>query len=71
LSNLPPEIRNIRVSSESGNLNQRLAEVERQMLLDALESNDWVQTRAAVTLGISDRVLRYKMAKAGIMKNQG
>jgi len=68
---LPPEIQNVRVSGESGNLNQRLAEVERQMLLDALEANNWVQTRAAETLGISERVLRYKMAKAGIIKNQG
>ena len=68
---LPPEIRNVRVTSEPGNLNQRLAEVERQMLLEALGANNWVQTRAAETLGISERVLRYKMAKAGIMKNQG
>ncbi|HEB68334.1 MAG TPA: hypothetical protein ENI88_01805, partial [Desulfobulbus sp.] len=34
------------------------------------ESNDWVQTRAAESLGISERVLRYKMDKAGISKKQ-
>jgi transcriptional regulator with GAF, ATPase, and Fis domain len=33
------------------------------MLLDALEKNNWVQTRAAAFLGISERVLRYKMKK--------
>jgi two-component system response regulator AtoC len=40
--------------------------VERQMLLAALEEHDWVQTRAAESLGISERVLRYKMTRAGI-----
>ncbi|MCF6187817.1 MAG: sigma-54 dependent transcriptional regulator [Desulfobulbaceae bacterium] len=67
---LPPEIRNFRGEDPGSDLNQRLAEVERQMLIDALESNDWVQTRAAESLGISERVLRYKMDKAGISKKQ-
>ena len=61
---LPPEIQ----ARQSGNgvLNERLAEVERQMLVTALEKHDWVQTQAAESLGISERVLRYKMNKAGI-----
>ncbi len=61
---LPPEIQ----AGQSGNgvLNERLAEVERQMLVTALEKHDWVQTQAAESLGISERVLRYKMQKAGI-----
>lgn len=66
LRDLPPEVRNYRGEEIGSDLNQRLAEVERRMLLDALESNDWVQTRAAESLGISERVLRYKMEKAGI-----
>ncbi len=70
LRDLPPEVRNYRGREICTDLNQRLAEVERQMLLDALESNDWVQTRAAESLGISERVLRYKMDKAGISKKQ-
>ena len=37
--------------------------VEREMLIDALEKNDWIQTRAANMLGISERVLRYKIKK--------
>jgi two-component system response regulator AtoC len=36
------------------------------MIITALEENDWVQTKAAESLGISERVLRYKMNKAGI-----
>jgi transcriptional regulator with GAF, ATPase, and Fis domain len=38
------------------------------MIVSALEKTDWVQTRAAELLGISERVLRYKMKKGGIRK---
>jgi two-component system NtrC family response regulator len=37
--------------------------IERQMLLRALECHGGVQTRAAIELGISERVLRYKLRK--------
>jgi two-component system NtrC family response regulator len=37
--------------------------IERQMLLRALERHGGVQTRAAIELGISERVLRYKLRK--------
>lgn len=70
VSDLPTEIRNYHGANEIGNLNQRLSEVERRMLLDALKANNWVQTRAALALGISERVLRYKMSKAGISRMQ-
>ncbi len=70
LRDLPPEIRNFRGEETGSDLNQRLAEVERRMLIDALESNNWIQTRAAESLGISERVLRYKMDKAGINRKQ-
>ena len=33
------------------------------MILTALEKHDGVQTRAAESLGVSERVLRYKMKK--------
>ncbi len=33
------------------------------MVISALRSHDWVQTQAAESLGISERVLRYKMKK--------
>jgi two-component system, NtrC family, response regulator AtoC len=61
---LPPEVRERQ--SERSALHERLAQVEHRMLLAALESHDWVQTKAAQSLGISERVLRYKMNKAGI-----
>ncbi len=46
-----------------GTLNETLDTVERGLLLDALKSSGGVQTRAAELLGISERVLRYKMKK--------
>jgi len=39
------------------------------MILSALEKSDWVQTRAAEQLGISERVLRYKMKKNGVRRS--
>jgi two-component system response regulator AtoC len=61
VTDLPMEVRE---QPESGGLlGDRLARVERQMLLNSLEQHDWVQTRAADALGISERVLRYKMKK--------
>jgi two-component system response regulator AtoC len=42
--------------------------MERQLLTDALERHNWIQTRAADSLGISERVLRYKMERLGISK---
>ena len=53
---------------KSGLLSERLATVEKDMLVAALEGHNWVQTKAAEALGISERVLRYKMNKAGIKK---
>jgi len=40
---------------------------EKQGILSALEKTGWVQTRAALLLGVSERSLRYKMAKFGIV----
>ncbi len=61
-NDLPQEVRQFQASTH-GTLNERLDAVEREMILDALEKSDWVQTRAAAMLGISERVLRYKMGK--------
>ncbi|MFQ6672422.1 MAG: sigma-54-dependent transcriptional regulator [Candidatus Tectimicrobiota bacterium] len=43
-----------------------LESVERQMIARALERHGSVQTRAAEELGISERVLRYKLKKYGL-----
>jgi len=64
---LPPEIRQYRFS-RTGTLEERLAALEKDMILEALRRANWVQTKAAELLGISERVLRYKMAKHGLKR---
>jgi DNA-binding NtrC family response regulator len=46
-----------------GSLNETLDTVERGIILEALKETGGVQTRAAEKLGISERVLRYKLKK--------
>lgn len=70
LRDLPAEVRTFQNQTIEGDLNTRLSEVERQMLIEALERSNWVQTRAAESLGISERVLRYKMEKLNIAKKR-
>jgi len=62
LLDLPEEIRHHQATPQ-GTLAENLEAMEKEMLLDALEQSSWVQTRAAAFLGISERVLRYKMKK--------
>jgi two-component system, NtrC family, response regulator AtoC len=64
---LPPELRD---SGQDlpGPLQERLEGLEREMLQQALAQAEGVQTRAAESLGISERVLRYKMMKYGLRK---
>jgi DNA-binding NtrC family response regulator len=47
-------------------LPETLEEIERLRITQALEGSYGVQTKAAEELGISERVLRYKMKKYGI-----
>ncbi len=61
---LPNEIRHHQATTQ-GTLEERLEAVEKEMLLSALEESGWIQTAAADILGISERVLRYKMEKYG------
>jgi len=73
---LPPQIRNqalretLRGQAVVGKLSfkQALIEFEKDLILSALEKSDHVQTRAAQLLGISRRILRYKMQAVGLLK---
>ena len=51
---------------ESRRLPDILGQIERQTIREALERCAGVQTQAAEALGISERVLRYKMKKYGL-----
>lgn len=66
---LPEEIRHFRAST-AGTLQEQVDALEREMLLAALEKSHWVQTQAAQQLGLSERVLRYKMKKHGIERQE-
>ncbi|OGP91633.1 MAG: two-component system response regulator [Deltaproteobacteria bacterium RBG_16_48_10] len=47
-----------------------LEEVERDRIIKALHQHQGVQTKAAESLGLSERMLRYKMKKYGIRLNE-
>jgi DNA-binding NtrC family response regulator len=49
---------------------QALIEFEKELILTALKKSADVQTRAAQLLGISRRILRYKMHTLGILKKK-
>ena len=51
-----------------GSLPRAVAAVERKMIRQALDQNGWVKAHAAKVLGISERVLSYKMGKYGFAK---
>jgi two-component system NtrC family response regulator len=51
------------VETLKGSLNETLETIERGIILEALKASGGVQTRAAEKLGISERVLRYKLKK--------
>jgi DNA-binding NtrC family response regulator len=55
-----------RPSSGEKNLPELLDEIEKEMIVKALGRHQGVQTKAAESLGISERVLRYKLKKYGI-----
>jgi transcriptional regulator with PAS, ATPase and Fis domain len=53
-------------SKKERSLPESLEEIEKESILSALHQSQGVQTKAAESLGISERVLRYKMKKYGI-----
>jgi two-component system NtrC family response regulator len=68
-SDLPPSVLGaVSEGTEAGDdaddsLPARVARLERQAIAEALDAEDGNQSRAAARLGISERALRYKLAK--------
>ncbi len=54
------------VPPEGLDLEQVVADMEKALMLDALEKAGWVQTRAAQLLGINFRSFRYRAKKYGL-----
>jgi two-component system NtrC family response regulator len=69
-ADLPPHLSGLRAESRSepgtGTFVDRVGAFERQLILEALEAAEGVQTRAARQLGMSERHLRYKLKKYGL-----
>ncbi len=54
------------VKTEAGLLRQSVEELERKMIVEAMEKAGDLQIKAAEALGISERMLRYKLKKYGL-----
>lgn len=54
------------IARKAKTLPDSLEEIERDLIVKALHQHQGVQTRAAESLGVSERVLRYKIRKYGI-----
>jgi DNA-binding NtrC family response regulator len=65
------KINGLRESILSGKVSFLKAEeeFEKRIILDALKKTNYVQSHAAEMLGISRRILKYKMDKLGIVQN--
>ncbi len=49
-------------------LKKRVEEIEREEIINALKECEWVMARAARMLGITERMIGYKIKKYGIRK---
>jgi DNA-binding NtrC family response regulator len=64
---LPMSMAETSRSGQSGQLNETVARVEKELITAALNKTNGNQSRAATELGISERVLRYKINKYNIL----
>jgi DNA-binding NtrC family response regulator len=62
---LPAFADDSRVPVEGG-IRETVEVTEKRMITEALMKSNWVQTKAASVLGISERMVRYKMKKYGL-----
>jgi two-component system response regulator PilR (NtrC family) len=63
---LPAQTTETEPVNDTQKLNEKMEQVERQAILEALEATRWNRTAAAKTLGMSLRSLRYRLEKLGI-----
>jgi len=55
-------------SAQEKRMKDTVGALEKRMITEALVNADWVQTKAASALGLSERMLRYKIKKHSIVK---
>ncbi|MBI5025305.1 MAG: hypothetical protein HZC12_00970 [Nitrospirae bacterium] len=49
-------------------LRKKVEKIEQEEIIRALEESNWVMARAAKKLGITERMIGYKIKKYGIRK---
>jgi DNA-binding NtrC family response regulator len=67
-AHLPLKIQNEAKNEDRISFEEAGKAFEKELILKALKTADYVQTRAAEMLGISRRILKYKMDKLGIVE---
>ena len=53
-----------------GSLKDKVEELEKEEIIKALRDCGWVMARAARSLGITERMIGYKIHKYGIRKKE-
>ncbi|MHB8109954.1 MAG: sigma-54-dependent transcriptional regulator [Syntrophorhabdaceae bacterium] len=56
-------------AASDGSIRGTVESIEKTMIIEALVNADWVQTKAAAALGLSERMLRYKIKKYNIIRS--
>lgn len=51
-------------------LKEKVVEIEKEAIVNALRECNWVMSKAARKLGITERMIRYKMKKYGIKRSR-
>ena len=54
-----------------GSLKMKVTEIEKEEITRALRESNWVMARAARMLGITERMIGYKIKKYEIRKGEG
>ena len=69
---LPPSLQtseNTNRTYDHWSMPQAVANLEREMIVEALKNNAWHQGKAAQAVGVTEREMGYKLRKYGIMKD--
>ena len=51
-----------------GSLTEKVKEIEREEIMNAMKECNWVMSKAARKLGITERIIGYKIKKYDIRK---
>ncbi len=54
-----------------GQLRDKVMAIEKEEILNALKECNWVMARAARRIGLTERMIAYKIKKYGIRKEEG